>query len=99
MSVNALATLALARRLHGAPDLGALLGSLLRGAGAALLAAGATTLVPSIGATGLPGRLLDLALAGSVFLAVALAAGYALGDPPLRRTLARLGRRLRGGGA
>jgi len=99
MSVNALATLGLARWLHGAPDLAALLESLLRGTGAALLAAGATALVPWTGVPGLAGHLLDLALAGSVFLVVAVGAGYALGDPPLRRTLAGLGRRLRRGGA
>jgi putative peptidoglycan lipid II flippase len=99
MSVNALATLALARRLHGAPDLGALGESLLRGAGAALLAGAVTLAVPTTGMAGLLGHLVDLALAGSVFLGVALAAGYALGDPPLRRTLAGLARRLRGGGA
>lgn len=97
MSVNALLTLGLARRLHGAPDLWALLGSGLRGAAAAGLAGVVTVWVPRSGVPGLPGHALDLALAGGVFLVAALAAGYALGDPPLRRTLARLLRRLRGG--
>jgi putative peptidoglycan lipid II flippase len=99
MSANALATLGLARRLHGAPDLGSLGLSLVRAAVAAVLAAVAARLVPPTGLEGLPGRLADLALAGVVFGVVALAAAWLVGDPPLRAALARIGRRARGGGA
>lgn len=97
MSVTALATLALLRRLHGAPDLGALAVSGLRAAAGAALAAVVTHWVPASGIAGLPGRLVDLCLAGLVFGAAALAAVYLVGDPPVRAATSRALRRLRRG--
>ncbi len=94
MSVNAVATLVYARHLHGAPDLAALANTAGRATLAALLAAGAASLLParSPGATA---ALAQLALGGLVFGAIGLGAAYALGDAALRGVILRLLRRLR----
>jgi putative peptidoglycan lipid II flippase len=102
ITLNAIATLALARRLHSAPRLLPLLGTLARSLVASLPAAGLAWLVADIAATrsgfGItPRALLELAVGGAVYAALALPLLYALGDAPTRETLARVGRRLRRG--
>ncbi|MDX1649820.1 MAG: murein biosynthesis integral membrane protein MurJ, partial [Myxococcota bacterium] len=72
ISVNALATLGLARQRHGAPALGPLLASGARGLGAVAPAAAAAWWVQGA-RPGALGALLDLALGGAVYLAVAAA--------------------------
>jgi len=92
MSANALLTLGLARRLHGAPSLLGLAASAGRTLPIAV-AAGAAAHVVQRGAPGLAGALVDLALAGLAFAGVA-GAGIALfGDAPLRGLLRRLASR------
>jgi putative peptidoglycan lipid II flippase len=98
MSANALATLWLARRLHGAPDLVALATSGLRALAVGVAAGVAAALVPAPGLAGIAGHALHLLLAGSAFTLVALAATFTVGDPPLRAVVARMLRRLRRGG-
>jgi putative peptidoglycan lipid II flippase len=95
MSANALATLALARWLHGAPALAALAATMLR---AALVAMPAAALVRAVaGAT--PATLLEALwqLGGGGVLFAALCAGGILliGDPAMRDLLTRVTRRLR----
>jgi len=99
MSANALATLLLARRLHGAPPLGALVGSGGRALVLAVLAAGAAWAAQGLRAAwvtlpGLLGWLADLAAGGAAFAAVTLLLLPALGDDVLRGALGRLLRRL-----
>lgn len=97
MTANALATLLLARRLHGAPDLGALFGTAGRAALIGGVAAIATTFVPHAGDSGMGGILLALGLKSAVFAGL-VAGGTALGgDPPMRAALARVARRRRAG--
>jgi hypothetical protein len=95
ISANALGTLVLARRLHGAPRLLLLSTTFLRSvaiAGAAALVARAVLR----GAPGLAGALVDLALGGVVFALVA-GVGVALaGDAPMREGVARVLRRVLG---
>jgi len=95
MSANALLTLGLARRLHGAPSLARLGASAGRTLPIALAAGFAAHLVQP-GAPGLPGALVDLTLAGLAFAGVAVAGIVLLGDDStrglLRRLLGRLGR-------
>ena len=96
MSVNALATLGLARWLHGAPDLSRLFATTARAAVIAAVAAAAAAVVPRLG-TGrtFATAFADLA-AGAVLYAVVLTAGVRLfGDAPMRETMAGLLRRLR----
>lgn len=94
MSANAVATLALARRLHGSPDLAALAGTGTRAALAGALAAAVVAFVPARG-EGLAGALFELALGGLAFGVVGFGAAYALGDAALRGVILRLLRRLR----
>jgi putative peptidoglycan lipid II flippase len=83
ISVNALATLALARWIHGAPSLGGLGLSVLRAIVVALAAAlAASAALP--GQAELAGSLLDLAVGGVVFLAVATLGVVLLADAPTR---------------
>jgi peptidoglycan biosynthesis protein MviN/MurJ (putative lipid II flippase) len=83
VSASAAATLLLARRFHGAPSLGSLGLALLRAAGAAVLAAlAARWLLP--GRPGTLGALLDLAVGGGAFLAVASAAILLAADAATR---------------
>ncbi len=102
ISANALATLALARRRHGAPRLLPLLGTLMRTLAASLPAAGLAWFVADIVAvrSGLgttPRALLELAVGGALYPALALPALLWIGDEPtralLRRTLRRALRR------
>jgi putative peptidoglycan lipid II flippase len=86
--VNALATLALARRMHAAPALAPLAGSFLRAAAVAAAAGLAARAVPA-GEADLAGALLHVALGGAAFGAVTVAGVLAVGDAPLRGALAR----------
>jgi putative peptidoglycan lipid II flippase len=98
MSANALATLLLARRLHGAPDLAALAASSGRALAAALPAACAALWVQRGGA-GLAGALVDLVLGVAAYAAVALPLAWLLGDEALRDALRRVARRFARRGA
>jgi putative peptidoglycan lipid II flippase len=98
MTANALATLWLARRLHGAPPLGALAEGFARALAVGAAAGGGAVLVPAPAVPGLAGHALHLLLAGGAFAAFALAATFTVGDPPLRALVARILRRLRRGG-
>jgi len=94
MSLGAVATLLLARRLHGGPDLSALASTGVRALAIAALAGFATWVVPVPVVAGWWGPLLELSIGGAVFAAVALAGVYGLGDPPMREALERLLRRI-----
>jgi putative peptidoglycan lipid II flippase len=96
MSANLLVTLAVARRLHGAPRLWVLGGALLRsGAASALGVAAALAAARHVDPPG--GALGRLALEGAAFAAAASLGIALLGDAPtraaLRRVAARLARR------
>ncbi len=100
MSVNAVATLALARRLHGGPALGELLASVGRAVAIAAPAA-ATAFVVRPTALGFgaglgpaPAALVDLAAGGLVFVAVAGVGVVVFGDAALRSAALRLLRRM-----
>jgi putative peptidoglycan lipid II flippase len=93
MTLNALVTVAIARRLHGAPDLAALASTAGRALLASGVAYGAAWLLPER-APGFAGALTALALGGFVYAGVGLGALYAFGDAPLRATLQRLLRRV-----
>lgn len=96
MSANALATLCLARRLHGAPNLFDLLATAWRAALIAGIAVFAAGLVPGdLGTPGVGGTLSVLALRGTVLAAVVLAGTAVAGDAAMRDTLRRLARRPR----
>lgn len=99
ISLNALATLALARTLHGAPRLAGLGISVLRVGLAAGVAAAAADFVRR-GGPGLGGALVDLAVGGIVFLGVATAGVVVLADAAAREAwlgfLQGLWRRVRG---
>lgn len=100
ITLNALATLVLARRMHGAPRLLPLLGSLARALAASLPAAALAWLVADIagtrsGAGVTPRALLELAAGGATYAVLALPLLYALGDEPTRELMARATRRLR----
>jgi len=94
MSVNALATLALARWLHGAPALGALGATLGR---AALAAGPAAALVwwalPAAPASATT-ALVELTLGGAAYAALVAGGAWGVGDATLRDVLRRLTRRL-----
>lgn len=98
MSVNALATLAWARRRHGAPSLAALGASVGRALPVAAGAAWVGTLAVQ-GRAGASGALLDLAAGGALFAGVAGVGVIVAGDAPLRDALRRLARRLTRRGA
>jgi putative peptidoglycan lipid II flippase len=92
VNTNALATLLLARRLHGAPPLTSVFSAL----GASLLAALPAAFLAGLaqrGAPGLPGALTDLVLGGGIFAAVALPIAWFVGGEPVRGGLRRLLRR------
>ncbi|HEU4430667.1 MAG TPA: murein biosynthesis integral membrane protein MurJ [Myxococcota bacterium] len=95
ISSNALATVVLARLRHGAPRLLPLLGTLLRALAASLPAAAIAWLVSDIagtrsGAGVTPRALLELALGGALYAALALPLLYALGDAATRDVLSRM---------
>jgi hypothetical protein len=96
MSANTLATLVLARRLHGGPTLVPLAATLLR-AMAVAVAAGLAASQARLDAAGWWGAVADVALGGAVFAGVAAVGIATLGDAALRGTALRvLGRILPG---
>ncbi|HEY5657809.1 MAG TPA: murein biosynthesis integral membrane protein MurJ [Myxococcota bacterium] len=93
MSASALATLLLAKRLHGSPPLRPLFSALLRTTGATVFAA----FVAQVGALWLPlpssgavGALILLAGGGALYALAAFAALHVAGDPPLRAAVQRV---------
>ncbi len=95
MSVNAAATLALARRLHGGPDLQQLLGTTGR---ALLIALGAALLsLPPVWAAprGVLGAAIALCGGATVFLCVATLGTFTVGDQVMREFARHLWQRLR----
>jgi putative peptidoglycan lipid II flippase len=102
MSLNALATLFLARQLHGAPPLGRLLSSAGRTLAIALLAAAAAMWVQaeqetwwqSLGLGPTVRALIELASGGLAFAAVAGLGVAFFGDEALRGSVTRLLRRV-----
>ncbi len=93
MTVNALATVLLARRLHGGPALGPLVSSSAR-AGAVAIAAGVAGHAVLRGDPGTLGAARDLVLGGAVFGAVAGAAIALFGDESLRGAVRRVVQRV-----
>jgi putative peptidoglycan lipid II flippase len=90
MSVSALSLLVMLRALHGGPALGPLAGTLARGVGVALPAAGAAAW-----ATGLAQTPLGACLQGSVaFAAIAIPGTWLAGDEATRDILRGVARRL-----
>ena len=88
MTCNALLTLLYARRLHGAPDLGALAETACRAlviAGAAAFAAALSVEVWMQGAV----AFLQLAVGGGVFALTALLGARLIGDAPIREAITR----------
>jgi putative peptidoglycan lipid II flippase len=97
ISLNALATLALARRLHGAPQLLPLTGTLLRAlvacAPAAMLASMLGAFAGAHSGFGVTGRaLLELAIGGVTYVVLALPLLLVLGDQATREVIGRLRR-------
>jgi putative peptidoglycan lipid II flippase len=89
ITVNALATLALARWLHGAPHFAPLASTALRSIGISLPAAAAAFYCLP-GLAGAIGALVDLAVGGIVFALVAVAGVFVAGDAPMREALSQL---------
>jgi len=89
MTANALLTLLLARRLHGAPHLAALAGTAWRALVIALAAALAGACAVGLAANTAP-SLLQLALGAAAFAITALAGARWIGDPPIRDAVARV---------
>jgi putative peptidoglycan lipid II flippase len=99
ISANALATVIVARLVHGAPRLWPLLGTLVRSLVCAAPAAALGWLVADIavvrsGLVGFAGALYQLAVGGAVYAALALPLALLLGDVPTRDTLRALLRRV-----
>ncbi len=95
MSINAAATLALAWRLHGGPDLWRLLGSTGR---AFLIATGAAllTLLPVWTApSGMLGAAIAFCSGAAVFLSVMVLGTFTIGDEVMRESARQLWRRVR----
>lgn len=91
ITVNALLTLLLARRLHGSPALDRLAATAVRAVAVAGLAG-----IVAAWAAKLPGSALLRLLTGLVsFLAVVLPMAFLVGDKPLRGALRRMLRRVR----
>lgn len=87
LSVNALATCAWVHLRFGGLDVAALASSAARSLAIALPAAWLGGLTRTGLATGWPGAALDLAAGGAIFIAVAAAGVFAIGDASLRNTL------------
>lgn len=94
VTLNALATLGMARILHGSPPLGTLASGLARAALCGGSAAALALQIPPMG-EGAAGALLTLAVRGLAFTAVCLPAAWWLGGEVMREELARLAKRLR----
>jgi len=93
MSVNAVATLLLARWLHGGPDLQRLLATALRAALVALCAGLVTTAAVRAAPSGSLGALMALGGGGLVYAGVVVLGAFTLGDDSMRGALRRLWRR------
>jgi len=93
ITANALATLALARRMHGAPRLAPLAATALRALVISLPAA-ALALYCQPGLGGVIGTLVDLAVGGIAFALLAIAGVVVAGDAPMRETLSTFWRSL-----
>jgi putative peptidoglycan lipid II flippase len=83
IGANAVLTLVLARAFHGAPALGELAVSLLR-TGAVAAVAGYAARYAALGQPGARGALLDLAIMGGVFVAVAAPGVFLVADRATR---------------
>ncbi len=97
MSANALATLLLARRVHGGPALSGLAATGVRAAGVAVTAAAVAAALASAlrpEASGALGALLALAVAGGAFGVTALLGVRWVGDAPMRAAVRRILRRI-----
>jgi putative peptidoglycan lipid II flippase len=94
MSINAGGTLLLLRALHGGPSLDALARTGARAVAIASVAGAVAFVLPSFG-PGLAGALLDLAVGGAVFAALALFGVHIAGDEAQRGAIAAVTRRLR----
>jgi len=94
MTTNALLVLGWARWRFGGPALTPLLGSALRAGAVAVVAAVAAGWVQA-GGLSKAAALVDLALGGAVFAAVALAGVFTVGDAPTRQAVRRILARLR----
>ncbi len=93
MSANALATLLLGRRLHGAPRLLLVVAALLR---SGLAAGGGVAAALAVRSASVPGGALgQLAIGGAAFALAAGAGILVFGDAPTRGALRRVGARLR----
>ncbi len=95
MTLNAVLTLVVARRLHGAPRATALLGTVFR-AGAIAAAAGFAAARVQPGRAGVAGALIDVAAGGAVFALVTGLGFGRFGDEAMREAIARLWARRRG---
>jgi peptidoglycan biosynthesis protein MviN/MurJ (putative lipid II flippase) len=93
ITANALATLALARRLHGAPHFAPLASTALRAILISLPAAAAAFFCQP-GLNGTVGALVDLTVGGLAFSLLAVAGVLVAGDAPMRETLSGLWRSL-----
>ena len=93
MTFNAVATIAMARVLHGSPSLSALASTAARGLAIAALAAAGAWYAAGFGAGF--GALGALLAGGIVFAAVAVVGAFMVGDEPMRDALGRVARRLR----
>lgn len=94
MTTNAALTLVLARALHGAPGLGALVSTALRATAVSVAASVCATWV-LLDRAASPNAALDLLVGGAVFGVVALAGVLAIGDAPMRGAVRAVLRRLR----
>jgi putative peptidoglycan lipid II flippase len=98
MSVNAVLTLPLLRRVHGGPRLGELRATFARALLLSVLAAVAAQGAAGWAAMRAPGALVQLSLGLAAFAAVALPGVFVLGDAAMREAVRRLLGRLRRGG-
>jgi putative peptidoglycan lipid II flippase len=93
ISANALATLLLARRLHGAPRLAPLASTALRALLISLPAAAAAFYLQP-GLAGALGSVVNLGVGGIAFALVSVAGIFAIGDAPMRESLKEVWRSL-----
>ncbi len=102
IGANALATVVVARALHGSPRLLGLLGTLLRTTVCVLPGAFLGWLIADVAAVqgghhGFLGALFELVVGGTIYAGVTLPLALGLGDGPTRELLRRPFRRLRHG--
>ncbi|MBP1684295.1 MAG: mviN [Deltaproteobacteria bacterium] len=90
MSTNTLATLLLARWVHGGPDLAQLCDTTMRAAVIAAIGCGVTYPAVQLLPHGGAGVLLELACGGALFGVIVLLGTLAIGDATMRETLLRL---------